>query len=115
VDVSGRALPGASKFTANVGLDYRYPIVSYGAVRLSLNTAYQSRFNSDTSLSTYAWIPGSSITDIALGFSRLDGRFDAGILVKNALNDGTPLGRTWNSFTPPYSRWIGFVVTGKFF
>jgi outer membrane receptor protein involved in Fe transport len=112
-DLSGQTLPGASKFTANIGVDYRYPVWDNKALRLSFNTAYNSRFNSDNSLSSYAWVPASSVTDIAIGFSRMDNKFDAGILVKNAFNDRTYLSQTWNSYTPAVSRWIGFVASGK--
>jgi outer membrane receptor protein involved in Fe transport len=112
-NLAGQALPGASKITANIGVDYRYPVWDNKAIRLSFNTAYNSRFNSDNSLSSYAWVPASSITDISIGFSRLDNKFDAGILVKNLFNDRTYLSQTWNSYTPAVSRWIGFVASGK--
>ena len=112
-DVTGQPLAGASKVNLNLGLDYRLPISPKYAIRASSNTAYNSRFNSDVSLSSYAWVPGSTITDFQIGFSRLDNKFDIGLLAKNLFNDGTVLSRTWNSYSPPVSRWIGVVASGK--
>jgi len=113
-DVSGETLPGASKLTGNVGLDWRHPILNTKELHVSTNVAHFSKYNSDNSLSSYAWIPGHSVVDLAVGFGRLDGSFDVSLLAKNALNDDTSLLTTWNSYTPPEPRWIGVVVSGKF-
>ena len=112
-DVTGQTLPGASKYTANLGVDLRIPILDGKAIRVSFNSAYQSRFNSDNSLSAYGWVPGSGITDIGVGFSAMNNSFDVGVIAKNAFNDGTHLSNTWNSYTPPYSRWLGVIVSGR--
>lgn len=112
-DVTGQALAGASRVYANLGLDYRLAVYRGYAIRVSSNTAFNSRFNSDVSLSSYAWVPSSTITDFQVGFSRLDGKFDIGVLAKNLFNDGTVLSRTWNSYTPPVQRWIGVVASGR--
>jgi hypothetical protein len=58
-------------------------------------------------------VPSSTITDFQIGFSRLDNKFDIGVLAKNLFNDGTVLSRTWNSYTPPVQRWIGVVASGR--
>ena len=112
-DVTGQALAGASRVYANLGIDYRVPVSHAWAVRWSSNTAFNSRFNSDISLSSYAWVPSSTITDLSVGISRLDNKFDIGVLAKNLFNDGTVLARTWNSYTPPFQRWIGVVASGR--
>jgi iron complex outermembrane receptor protein len=112
-DVTGQALAGASRVYANLGIDYRFPVWRGYAIRWSSNTAFNSRFNSDVSLSSYAWVPSSTISDLSIGFSRLDNKFDIGVLAKNVLNDGTVLSRTWNSYTPPFPRWIGIVASGR--
>ncbi len=112
-DVSGQPLAGASRVYANLGIDYRLPISSNYALRWSSNTAFNSRFNSDISLSAYAWVPASAITDVSIGISKLDNKFDIGVIAKNAFNDGTILGRTWNSYTPPFQRWIGLIASGR--
>jgi iron complex outermembrane recepter protein len=112
-DVTGQALAGASRVYANLGVDYRLAVYRGYAIRLSSNTAFNSRFNSDVSLSSYAWVPSSTITDFQIGFSRLDNKFDIGVLAKNLFNDGTVLSRTWNTYTPPVQRWIGVVASGR--
>jgi iron complex outermembrane receptor protein len=112
-DVTGQALAGASRVYANLGVDYRLAIYRGYAIRVSSNTAFNSRFNSDVALSSYAWVPSSTITDFQIGFSRLDNKFDIGVLAKNLFNDGTVLSRTWNSYTPPIQRWIGVVASGR--
>lgn len=112
-DISGRTLPGASKFTFNIGVDYRKPILGDKVFLASLNTAFNTKYNSDDSLSEYSWIPGKSITDLSVGLGRLDGRFTASLIVKNVFNNKTPLAQTWNSYTPAIPRWAGILLTGK--
>lgn len=112
-NISGQPLAGASRVYANLGVDYRLPVSSAWAVRWSSNTAFNSRFNSDVALSAYAWVPSSAITDLSIGVSRRDNKFDIGVLAKNLFNDGTVLSRTWNSYTPPVQRWIGVVASGR--
>lgn len=112
-DLSGRTLPGASKFTFNIGVDYRKPVFGDKVFLASFNTAYNTKYNSDDSLSEYAWIPGKSITDLSIGLGRRDGKFTASLIVKNAFNNKTPLSRTWNSYTPAIPRWAGILLTGK--
>ena len=112
-DVSGQALPGASKYTFNVGADYRLPLLDKHEFHASFNTAFNSRYNSDPSLSSYAWIGSSSITDLAIGFGKRDQSLDVSLLVKNAFNNDEPLLRTWNNYTPAVPRWFGLVVSGK--
>ena len=112
-DVTGQALAGASRVYANLGLDYRLPISHGYALRVSSNTAFSSRFNSDVSLSSYAWVPSTTITDLQVGVSRLDNTFDVGVLAKNLFNDGSVLSRSWNSYTPPVQRWIGVLASYK--
>lgn len=112
-DLSGRTLPGASKYTFNIGVDYRKPVFGDKVFLASFNTAYNTKYNSDDSLSSYGEIPGKSITDVSIGLGRLDGRFTASFLVKNVFDNKTPLSQTWNSYTPAIPRWAGIVLTGK--
>lgn len=112
-DVTGQALPGASKFTFNVGADYRHPVWGNKELHGSFNTAYNSRYNSDNALSNYGWIGASSITDLSLGLGTRSQSFDVSLLIKNVFNNDTPLTRTWNTYTPAVPRWFGVVVSGK--
>lgn len=112
-DLTGKTLPGAFKYSLNLGIDYRQPILGDKLFLVSWNTTYNSKYNSDSSLSSYSWIPGKSITDLSIGIGRRDGRFTASFLVKNLFNDRTPLAQTWNSYTPATPRWAGILLTGK--
>ncbi len=112
-DVTGQALPGASKFTFNVGADYRKPVFADKEFHASFNTAYNSRYNADNTLSSYGWVGGSAITDLALGLGTRSGSYDVSVIVKNAFQNDAPLTKTWNTYTPAVPRWIGLVVSGK--
>jgi len=112
-DVSGQALPGAAKLTFNIGADYRVPVLDGKVFHASFNTAVTSRYNSDVSLSQYAWIPGNGLTDIAVGLGNHNGAWDVSLLVKNLFGNQTPLVQTWNSYTPENPRWLGVMLTGK--
>ncbi|KGF80763.1 TonB-dependent receptor [Massilia sp. JS1662] len=112
-DVTGSLLPGVSKWTFNVGGDYRVPLVHNLEGRASFNTAYNTRYNSDVSLSDFAWIGGSGITDLAFGIGKRDGTLDVSLIVKNAFKNHAPLAASWNSYTPAVPRWFGLSVSGK--
>jgi outer membrane receptor protein involved in Fe transport len=112
-DVTGRTLPGVSRWTFNVGGDYRVPVSASHEVRASFNTAYNTRYNSDVALSDFGWIGASGITDLAIGYGKRDGAFDVSLVVKNAFKNHAPLAATWNSYTPAVPRWFGLTVSGK--
>jgi len=112
-DVSGQTLPGAAKYTFNVGADYRRPILSGQVFHTSFNTAFTSRYNSDPSLSQYAWIHANSTTDFAVGIGSHNESYDLTLLVKNLFGNKTPLLQTWNSYTPQNPRWFGVMWSGK--
>jgi outer membrane receptor protein involved in Fe transport len=112
-DVTGQTLPGVSRWTFNVGGDYRVPVAYNLEGRASFNTAYNTRYNSDVALSDFGWIGGSGITDLALGVGKRDGSLDVSLIVKNAFKNHAPLTATWNSYTPAVPRWFGLSVSGK--
>jgi len=114
-DISGQALAGAPKYTFNIGADFRVPVFGRYELHSSVNWAYAGKFNSDNTLSSYGWIPATSLVDLSVGLGTDDGRYDLSLLAKNVLDDDTPLARTWNSFTPATSRWLGVMLTGKLF
>lgn len=113
-DVTGYTLPGAAKWTFNVGADYRYPVFRGFEFHASANTAFTSRYNSDVALSSYAWVPSYSITDLSIGIGKINRKFDTTFLVKNAFDDRTAQVRTWNTYVPAVPRWIGVVFSGEF-
>jgi outer membrane receptor protein involved in Fe transport len=113
-DVTGQALPGASKWTGNVGVDYRKPVAGNDVFHTSVNTAFRTRYNSDVALSSYAWIGASSTTDFSIGLGKKDQSFDGSFVVKNLFNNQAYLGLTWNSYNPAIPRWVGVMFTGKY-
>jgi iron complex outermembrane recepter protein len=112
-DATGETLPGSFKYAFNLGADVRLPFGERLEFHTSANAAYQSKFNSDVALSSYAWIPGRTIVDLALGLGTRTGSFDVSLLLKNALDDDTNVAQTWNSYGPAFPRWWGVVVSGK--
>jgi hypothetical protein len=112
-DLTGQNLPGASKWTGNFGVDYRKPFGNSNVFHTSFNTAFNSRYNSDVALSKYAWIAGSSITDVSIGLGKINQGFDTSLVVKNFFNNKTYLTQTWNSYTPAIPRWLGVVFSSK--
>ncbi|WP_299695568.1 TonB-dependent receptor [Hydrocarboniphaga sp.] len=112
-DVSGQQVAGSSKYTFNIGAEYRVPVFARKEFHTSFNTNYASHYNSDIALSSYAEIPNNSITDFAIGIGRADRTFDVNVVVKNLFDDRTPQSQTWNSLVPAVYQWYGIVFTGK--
>lgn len=112
-DLSGETLPGASRYSFNVGLQYRRPVFSDQELYATVNTSYASRFRSDNALSEYSWIPSTWITDASLSLGGRGGNWTAGIFVKNVFDDDTPRNRTWNAWAPQIPRQYGITLTGR--
>ena len=111
-DLSGRTLPGASKWMANIGADHEIPLGDH-LIHFDGNYAYMSKYNSDTALSQYGWIHGYGITDLGVGYARQDHTWDIGIVAKNAFNVlAKAYGFTTGTLdTTP--RWIALTVHAK--
>jgi iron complex outermembrane receptor protein len=69
-DVTGQSLPGAAKWTGNVGVDFRRPVFANAVAHTSANYFYTSRYNSDVTLSSYGWVPGYGIAVLSVGIGR---------------------------------------------
>jgi outer membrane receptor protein involved in Fe transport len=115
-DLSGRTLPGASRFMFNVGGEYRHVLPYFETFEghTALNYAFQTGYNADVTLSKYGWINGYGLLD-----------FSAGIGLKNRLVDVTFLARNLLDTTPIASnaaagvmqttpRFLGVVISGQF-
>lgn len=113
VDMTGQTLPGASKFTFDIGAEYRKQILGDKIFHASFNTLYTSRNNTSATLSSYGWVHDSSVTDLSIGLGRADKAYDVSLLVKNAFNDKTYQSATWNSYNAAVPRWIGVQFSGK--
>ena len=78
-----------------------------------MNTAYLSRYNTDVSLSDYAWIGGFTITDVGIGIGAKDQSWNVSFLAKNVFNKiAISYGFTSGTLesTP---RWYGVQVSAK--
>jgi len=113
-DISGETLPGASKYSFNIGADYRLPVWDGKEFHTNLNAQYNSKYNSDNSLSSYGWIEGRTLVDFGIGIGNADQTFDVSLIVKNLFDDDTPSTRTWNSYTPANPRWAAISFSGRF-
>jgi iron complex outermembrane receptor protein len=112
VDQSGLTLPGAARWTGNLGAEYKAPVFGDKTFHASFNTAFTSRYNNSDTLSAWGWVPGSSTTDLAIGIGTKS-NFDLTLVVKNATNSLNHEAG-WNSYSPnPYPRWFGLVFSGK--
>ena len=112
-DLSGRTLPGAPRFTFNIGAQYRKPVFGDKEFHVAGNLAYTSSYLSDNSLSVYSRIPSNFIVDAAVGLGKADKTFDVSLLVKNLFNNTTPLSQSWTSYNPGTPRSFGIQITGK--
>ncbi len=122
-DLSGETLPGAAKWTGNIGGDYRLPVFGNKEFHTDLNYYATSRYNNDpTNYSDYQWISGYGIADIGIGIGREDQTWDVTFLVKNLFDVqaksygfGNVTGSSTNSNgtldTTP--RWVGVLFTSK--
>ena len=112
-DISGRILPGAAKYTGNLGVDFRYPVSSKYEVFANANANYTSRYNSDISLSAYSWIEDYTVVDAGLGFGRRDGVFSVTLLGKN-IADAEGKAYNWqNGILDTTPRWYGVIFAGR--
>lgn len=112
-DLSGQVMPGAPKFSGNLGIDYQLPVFGDKVAHASANIAVSSGFFSDTALSRYSWIKKNAVVDASVGVGKLNKTFDVSLIVRNLFNDDTPLSRSWSSVTPAIPRNVGIQFTGK--
>lgn len=114
VDQTGKNLPGAAKFTFNLGAEYRRPVWEKGEFHTSFNTAYTSSYLNNDTLSSYSYVAPYSLTDASIGLGAIDGGFDVSLIVKNVF-DKRPHEVAWTTYEPyPYPRWVGITFSSKF-
>jgi hypothetical protein len=112
-ELSGQTLPGASKWAFNFAIDNRVPVFDTLEIRSSLNAAYSSPNNTDNSLSIYGVVPSRTIVDANISIGTRNGRFDVGVLVKNALDADAKITSSSAGYTPAVPQWFGISVNGK--
>lgn len=88
-DLSGRELPGVSRWAASAGAEYRRDasIASLdGQVYASIDAAFRSPYYSDASTSVYTRLPESLVFNLRTGF-KTNGSWDASFWVKNLFDE----------------------------
>ncbi|MHA6721239.1 TonB-dependent receptor [Sphingomonas sp. RS6] len=82
-DISGRVLPGISKWAFGYGGEVNVP-AGEGQVYLGYDGNWRSRFSSNPSPSAYTWIDGYSLSNFRLGYRK--NRLNAFAWVRNAFD-----------------------------
>lgn len=112
--MSGKTLPGASKFAFNVGGEYRHPVFTGFEAHTALNYSFQTGYNNDLTLSKYGWVNGYGTADVAVGLGRKDKAFDVSFLVRNLFDTQPKAFGAANGILLTQPRWYGVVVSGQF-
>lgn len=86
-DLTGEQLPGVPKFTYTLGGDASAPLGALGGRDLSLyghaDYSHRSTFNTSSSNSRYADVPGFGIANARIGIRTEDGLLDLSIWARN--------------------------------
>jgi iron complex outermembrane receptor protein len=113
--LTGETLPNAPKVRFDADANFHVPVRSQ-VFHADVDYYYQGRFNSDASLSEYAWVGGYGLLNFSVGVATRGGAFDVSLVSKNALNKQFLSARTWNSWTPGYPpSFYGIQVAAKFY
>lgn len=113
VDMSGKTLPGASKWSFVVGADYSKPFYNKYVFHTSVTTNFQSGYNNTDNLSAYGTTNPRSLTDLAVGVGTKNNILDASFIVKNLFNNNEHE-EGWTNYSPyPYPVWYGLQLSAK--
>jgi len=86
-DLTGEQLPGVPKFTYTLGGDVSAPLTSLGGREVSVyvhgDFSHRSSFNTSSSNSIYADVPGYGVANARIGFKTDDGLFDLSVWARN--------------------------------
>ena len=88
-DLSGRDLPGVSKWAGSAGIEYRRPFTFIdveGDAFIGLDANFRTDYYADVTTSKYSVIKGNETFNLRLGFSGKNG-VDAIVQVKNLTNE----------------------------
>ncbi|OCC23480.1 hypothetical protein MB02_12170 [Croceicoccus estronivorus] len=85
-DLSGRHLPGVSRYSLSLGGEYAAEVSSSAEVYLSGNYSYRSKFNGTYNLAEDAVIDGYGVTNLRIGLRHVDGQWDISLYARNLFN-----------------------------
>ncbi len=80
--LSGKQLPGSSKWAASAGGEYRQPTAHQGDAYVGLDATYRSSYFADASVSKYLLIDGYTTYNLRAGFAS-DAGWEVFVLVRN--------------------------------
>jgi iron complex outermembrane receptor protein len=87
-DLSGRTLPGVSKYAGSAGVEYRRPATFIdvpGDAYIGLDANFRTDYYADVTTSIYSVIKGAEVFNLRAGFAAKNG-VEAFVSVKNANN-----------------------------
>lgn len=120
VDLSGRPVIGASKWTGQASVDYDTPVTERINLTGYINQTYRSRTNLLNPLSAYGRQNGYGLTNAGIGIKTADGRYSLLLWARNLFDKRYAVGiGAANSISPFVKvlgdpRTFGFTVSGKF-
>lgn len=114
VDASGKALPGAPKYSGNLFADYSYPLANGKVFRANINYNYVSGYYPDQTLSRYTYTNSFGVADALIGIA-WNKRFDVSLVAKNVFNENTGLLTAWNAYKPGIPRWLGVTANASLY
>lgn len=85
-DLSGRRLPGVSKYSVSFGGEFSAPIGRDRALYLNADHAYRSDFYTTYNLAADSLAPGYHVTNARIGVRSEDGHWDLSIFARNLLD-----------------------------
>lgn len=89
-DLSGRRLPGTSKYSASAGGEYAFPVSDTRELYFGADYSYRSSFYSTFNLAAASLVSGYGITNARLGLRHADGDWDMSLWVRNAFDTNYP-------------------------
>lgn len=82
-DFSGRTLPGAPKYSLNLGVEYRQPVGNGLIFDVHANNNFTARQNVALNLSEAGWQPARNIVDAGFGIGPVSGAWRVSVFAKN--------------------------------
>ncbi|HET8612039.1 MAG TPA: TonB-dependent receptor [Sphingomonas sp.] len=82
-DLSGRRLPGVSKYSFSVGGEYRLALSETRQAYLNMDYSHRSSFYTTYNLAEDSLAPAYGVADARLGLRPPDGRWDLSLYVRN--------------------------------
>ena len=85
-NLSGRALPGVSKFTWSAGLNAEHKLRDGGRLHFDADWSHRSSFYATYNLAADSLIPAYGIADARLGYGAASGRWEISVFARNIFN-----------------------------